>query len=368
MEVFEKIYEFLTSKLENVKYNNGMSFLANCIYCGISKHNKPHLGVDILKNVFHCFRCNESGNLVKLLKDLDAPKSLIKAYILALNSEYNKNYTQTAFEFEASASSDSLQELIYTGKYVLKPFQSNKICFEYIRKRLFINSQTDLQKALFWPPGYVGCSEVYFKHLSEKRFSSFGVYTYKGSKIHFRIADFNIKAHTVIKVNKNLTQNDSVSVFLNPSIILNEDVLLDVCNIVICEGIFDCFTFALLNYNLQNIFNPFAYIITHGKNRGIADIIDLLGIFEEYYSNKSKDFIVSFSFLIDLDVKKREFLGFLKKMYSQIYSVYPNLNVHEVVNIYLPDRKKDLNELLIESSGDYKKVFSNIKKYSILAS
>lgn len=364
-----EIYTFLTSKLDNIvneKY--GVEFMADCIYCGKSKHNKPHLGVNLEKGVFHCFRCNESGSIIKLLKDLNAPRKLIKLYTRELK-RYNNNDLNVNSSLLNELNNRNYEEIkfpLFNYDYkFLTPLYSNDCpekLKEYINKRLLLEDIRELYTHIYIPKGYIGYNYIFYpgienEKLKGKKIASFGVYGLFGNKIYYRFPSFKIKAHNIISLNK---EKDITLLLPKRNVFdIQNEINKQKANIVIGEGFFDVITFIILNNNLGNIYNLSFGLATHGKNRCIQEIIKTIDL---YFINGLSE--LNIYFLIDKDVKKREALNFLNTLKKSILYTLDIENVNYFGVIPNMNETKDINDLLIKVK-DYDNLIRELGIFSI---
>ncbi|MEM3859150.1 MAG: hypothetical protein QW478_07045 [Candidatus Micrarchaeaceae archaeon] len=94
LKLDNEIIELLKKNSSSSK-ETGNELIIRCPYCGDSSNpNKQHLYVktvtDELSFPFHCFRCDTSGNLIKLLKDMNIFDVRLMSKLI--NSTHYSNY------------------------------------------------------------------------------------------------------------------------------------------------------------------------------------------------------------------------------------------------------------------------------------
>jgi hypothetical protein len=90
-EYIYQLISFIDQYLDNVKEISDNVNQYNCILCGRSKNNNPHMRVDYNNGYFYCYRCNEGGIIYNLLKELKSVNN--KEYINMLLDQYFNFYS-----------------------------------------------------------------------------------------------------------------------------------------------------------------------------------------------------------------------------------------------------------------------------------
>lgn len=232
------IKEYLIEKLNNIKELDKCTLKAECIYCGKSKHDIPHMKISISKNFFYCFRCNSYGNLTKLLKDLKAPKEIYQ-------------------DIKVSLIDDKIKEKNYNldGNY-----QRNIIYPEFIARRILIDEKEVLNSV------FVNKFNIY----SNEERKELGFLTYNGKVLNvYKFLEDNGYKKFKIKV-KDLSVPDFY--FINSS-------RFNYKNLIITEGVFDLLTM----YYHYHFYIKGDYLAMLGKSLKVVNFLKYLG--KLYYEN-----------------------------------------------------------------------------------
>ena len=102
--------------------------------CPYHKDNKPSLGINLDKGIYHCFSCNRSGSITSLYYDLTG-NNFYKVYNIATDSF--SSFAKKEYSFNYNSDSNIEKKTIYLNfdKSKLLPIENNRSCVTYLHKR-----------------------------------------------------------------------------------------------------------------------------------------------------------------------------------------------------------------------------------------
>lgn len=370
-----EIIKAFTDIFTNIKIS-GNQLYANCIFCGLSKNNKPHLSIDLSDDYFryHCFRCNSSGNIFKLCKyflNSDYYETLY-TNLLTFNYLNNKNYYDNIIKNyclslrnnKGNYNYDTYENTSNT-QLTIKPTSAydDKLIKQNIYK---LTSNKDLYNAFtqyLMSKFHLKCGDYNDVINFIKRFrvntyinknNQLVVEYYYALNLYKQIHYFNGDPDKIYKVKvKNYKKQDGVNLNIFDYYIKidkNKTYTNDKISIYLFEGISDLISFYyLINNNKHNIKidNKYYVLISvDGKSniKNIPDLIDIISIklSKIGISDFSRYHISDVNFLFDKDVDLNYVIDLINK--SNIHYKLPlsEFNYYEITGDY-----KDINQLLI---------------------
>lgn len=313
---------YTKSFLENIKeklnllYFNGdkTELITYCPFCeGITGKRHGHLYISVNKPVFKCHRCEKSGNIIELIKEL-------KLNINLSESVKTENINLIDNNISDKITSDKNNELVpkHTNKTTKKNTINRNIIenkIKYLKNRLNISDNQvfeiprlvlDLDYISDTLPDFI-LNNIYFYNKNY-----IGFLTNNNYLILRRITeDNNIQRYFTVRL-KNC--NSNITYY---SIKLNK-MTISTPNIVFAEGIFDVL-YTMFNRNLLSNIYAFMIICVLGKSN-YKKIFDNLPLITKVFKN-------NIYILSDSDVPPSFYDIMLKNNpYVETYKVLYNIN------------------------------------------
>jgi hypothetical protein len=230
----EYIYQlilFIEQHLDNKKeiYENVYQY--NCLMCGRSKNNNPHMRIDFNKGFFYCYRCNEGGILYNLLKELKTNQNIeyINNLLLCYFDFYNYDFSNnSSFELKNNYKYNSLNII---DKDINIDIDS--ISYDFMKYRFGVSINKLFYLLKLFNISLMG-NKIWYKSFYSK-------YTY----------EYIIKSNTEYQKKKNinylLNNNDKLDYYY----LINNYRFK---NLYISEGVFDLITIYISDilYNKDN--------------------------------------------------------------------------------------------------------------------
>lgn len=279
----DKILEILINLFGKYEKVYGNNYMFHCPLCGFSKNKRPHMGINIERGIYGCFRCGASGKV----------GDLIRSFIPSFNINISTDRFTTPKTDEIKLVDIKIIDNVNNIHYKCKKYIESRLgSFERFVKSINFHSL----------PFYITDDDWLITP------SIFGSY------ISFRLLkdDRNINKK-LLKI-KDVGRIDPFIYKIYPS---SEDI----ANVFIFEGMFDMLTHVIhMNKNLCNSY----YIICNGKITGkILNII--------------KTFIVEENRMIYLFKDSDVMMSSLYQLKNRYFNDSSNFY------IYYFDKSKDLN-------------------------
>ena len=133
-EFIEQIINFLEQYLSNKTYISNNVFQYDCIFCGKSKNNKPHMRINYNDGLYFCYRHQEGGILYNLIKQFktDSNKEYINSLLKMYKNYYNHDYNNFS-------SSKIISTYNYTNFNIYEKnnkINKDSIAFNFFKYRL----------------------------------------------------------------------------------------------------------------------------------------------------------------------------------------------------------------------------------------
>lgn len=316
--------------LENIKeklnllYFNGdkTELITYCPFCeGITGKRHGHLYISVNKPVFKCHRCEKSGNIIELIKELklninineaiDKNKTNNEINIGNYNNTISDNITTISSESNENDKNNKTKNKILKEPVISRDIVLNKI--EYLEKRLNINNEQVLEI----PRLILDLNYIYDKlpdfvlnniHFYNKNYVGF--LTNNNYLILRKITEENkLQRYYTIKLKNYINTITYYSINLNKISISTPDIF-------IAEGIFDIL-YTYFNKNLFNKMNAIMAISILGRSN-YKKIFDNLPLITKVFRNNI--YILSDSdvplFFYDMILKNNPYVESYKVLYN----------------------------------------------------
>jgi len=326
---------FIVSKKSNEQKSE---LLIKCPYCGDktdSYHVSTghfHMYINAETSEFHCFLCNTSGNIFKLLRDFKQNFTTedYAKLIMLYSSITNENQTKTYHHVEINNKFKKFIDKLYEYAPI-----SNTDNLSFLLKRISIKERDNMKflnylltNKIIFPMSFIKFKESGFDKIDNsaaKLISENNNYIipikplYNGIQIYFpnnnklpKYMSFKLDADSQFWYNY-------IGNKINPD------------SIYIVEGIFD----ALKLYNILDMNPSVGIVILHGK----TNVNNLLVFLKEIGINI---YNVKFYFGLDSDLEYDEYLNYIKA-FKRNFEIDPmSINI-----LYWMDnhKSKDLGEI-----------------------
>lgn len=189
-----KIKQFIKENFSpEIKDEN--QYYIRCIFCDDKKN---HLGINFQLKVYHCFRCNSSGNISKLYNLLLQQKNIPKKHIHSSSSNKKFKFTTNLYsksrlieifnnikdtQYENHYFKEYLNKKNVQSKYIpdiiqtLRQYNSNFILYnEFL---FFLNNKTPIQARILLPnakPKYITLQKNSYFKIPETTENYFQIY------------------------------------------------------------------------------------------------------------------------------------------------------------------------------------------------
>lgn len=325
-EYINQLILFLEQFLENRKDISSNVIQYNCVLCGRSKNNTPHMRIDYENGFFYCYRCQKGGILYNLLKEF--------------KNKYNKEYVNTIlsiyfniYKYDSNFSANGkkinfvknfsycIDNLITQNKLLLENCKS----VDFIKYRLGndINIEDIVNRfKLSCNDNVISYNSYYMKYN----------YGYKINELD------NYKKFK--QVNKNIVNNDKVDYYHYLQSYDND-------SLYISESLFDLITIYISNRLNNSLKSNFLSLC--GKN--YKNVFTFL-------LNTGKFFYDNIYIVLDNDINKSEYVTnvinilsnnkniYKYKLYNNIYLVSALKQYTDINNQYI-SRKYKLDEMIV---------------------
>lgn len=301
----------------------------NCIICGRSKHNEPHMRIDYNNGFYFCYRCQEGGILYNLVKEF--------------KNNNNKEYVNTLLKlyFTYFAYNPTDKKVQSAKNYSSYEFTSHNATLQEISDTIFSDVQLGFLKLRFPTLNDNKLIDIVKKfriniHESGNKIF-YNSFHRKFSYAYILNEDFS---HRKEKYKNGKITNDKKDYYH----LLNN---YNADNLYISEGLFDLITLFIID-KLGNIGNSnFLALCSRNYNY-------LYG----FLLNTGKFFYKNIYLVLDNDINKSKFIdGFLValsnnkntekyRLYENLYVVNPPKEFIDINNYYLTDN--EISNLLIK--------------------
>lgn len=324
-EYVYQLISFLDQYLDNKKEISDNVNQYNCVLCGRSTNNKPHMRVDYNHGFFYCYRCNEGGIVYNLLKELKSENN--KEYINILLDRYFDFYT---YNFSKNGRNIKLNidykydinNVLYNESNVNK----NCIAYKFVKSRLGINDNV-LYKTL--KNFNIDCTENY---LIYKSFYSKILYRYD--------IESNLSYRKSKKINYDIKNNDKLDYYY----LINN---YSFSNLYISESLFDLLTLSVSDILQNNDSSNYLALCSKNYKKLFYFLL-----------NTGKFFYNNIYLLLDNDINKIKFINNVistlsnnkkitkYKLYNNVYTITPNKKYIDFNAQYINNNYK-LSDVLI---------------------
>lgn len=345
--ILEKIKNIILKNFSNVKIINRYQYFINCPFCGRSKHNRPHLGINLKLNAFNCFRCNTSGNLYELFSytnDYQSALMLLNELYIMLKKQHN--YLESS-EFDYSIIKKELINSFFSEVENL----NNIEILKYISSRILLYNQ-ELIDFL----DNLKNAGLYIMQ-SNKNKNCFVWNSYDYTRMFIRCSINNFRYFRVKKINDQGVSFSAIN--LNKYDKDKKDV-----NVYIGEGLFTVLTI----YLIHSFFciNDSLYFIANGKSN-IKHVINYI-----LHNLNAKEINIFFLHENDLTIKfYNDLIAYLdKKIRVMKKNAIFKFSILYTRNQIENESIKDLNDEFIEIAKQllnenkqeiYAKIMKNLK-------
>lgn len=296
----DDVREFVKSNIADVKINpNPDKITINCPYCGDNR-KRYKLLINIDTGFFKCFRCGESGSLLKLFNHLGIKQEFIELISSLSNiTQFNlSNLFKTAIankhaNVEDDTDKDSKIAAEFINRNGLLPIKQLPNAYKYALSRTY-NNKTEVESY------YADDKYIYIPIVTDEKLVSYMARLY--------INVDNAPRYIIHPILKNVTQ-----IGFYDEVISN----ISTNSIYITEGYFDSLA---INHAMSN----YVSICTFGKGK----IISVIEAMHEVFPNNTKIYLTFDSPVKDKDIIKQN-ISFGKK----IIKYFPNLYIIELPDL-----------------------------------
>jgi len=325
-EYIYQVISFIEQYLDNKKEISDNVNQYNCVLCGRSKNNKPHMRIDYNNGFFYCYKCNEGGIVYNLLKELKSGNN--KEYINTLLDQYFNFYT---YDFSKKGNKIKIN---VDYKYDIVNIFNNEntintdcIAYHFVKYRLGCNDNRTYNILKNYN---IDCIE---NTLIYKSFYSKFLYKYdiKSKNSYKKIKE----------INYSILNNDKLDYYY----LIND---YRFSNLYISESLFDLITINVSDI-LQNGTSS-NYLALCSKN--------YKKLFH-FLLNTGKFFYDNIYLIIDNDINKLKFITniintlsnnkkiYKYKLYNNVYAIIPSKNFIDLNDQYINNNYK-LTDVLIK--------------------
>jgi len=322
VEVKNLLDQFLDNAL--IVQNNIIQY--NCIICGRSKSNKPHMRVDYNNGFYHCFRCNEGAILYHLIKEFKNNNNI--EYINALLKLYFQFYEYNSIEKKIKSRNN---------------YNSYDFTIQNINAAIIEPSFDDIQQS-FFRKRFPSIDDTKIFEIVKR----FKINTTREHKLFYN--SFYRKFAYAYFINNDLTHKKNK--FANDNIINDKKDYYYLINsyghknLYISEGLFDLMTVYITNPLYNN--NDSNYLALCCKNYKFL---------YEILLNSGKFFYDNIYLILDNDINEKKFIdGCIStlsnhtsskkfKLYKNLYTITVPFKFIDLNDYYLADNS--LPDLLI---------------------
>lgn len=325
-----EVINFTEQFLDNSKVISENINQYNCVLCGRSKNNSPHMRIDYNNGFFYCYRCNEGGILYNLIKEFKNNS----------NKEYVNSILKIYFSFYEYNPSDKKIKSI--DNYNSYDFSIDNLSINKISNLNFSELQEEFFKKRF---------PSINKNQLISRIEKFKINLHNSTNKIFYNSYYRKFAYSYI-INNDLSHRKEK--LQNPKInndkkdyyyLLNN---FNYSNLYISEGLFDLIT--------MDIVNP---LHNTDKSNFLALCCRNYKFLYEILLTSGKFFYKNIYIILDNDINEKSFIDGIVSTLSNVknrekFKLYEN-----IYKINVPDNFIDLNEYYL---SDYNLTNLLIKK------
>jgi DNA primase len=295
LQNINEVKDFLYSNLPTEKKqsaSNEYKIRVTCPYCDENKH-KLNLALNLDWGSFKCFRCGETGTLVKYLKEynldvqyIELLSSLSSISLYDIQTLFKSNKTIRYIE-ENNVDDNIIKIKEFIKENSLLPIKKLKIAKKYALERV-ANYEDEIENY------YADDKYIYIPLTYEDKITSFvaRLYIENDNLPRYKMHTIDPKKHTVGFYDEVLSNFSTNSIYIT-------------------EGYFDSFA---INY----AFSDYVSISLLGKNK----IKSVEPLFANNFSNNTKIYIA-----LDSIEKDKEIINDNIKIGSLLLKIFPNIFV-----------------------------------------